>query len=401
MLKSESLSVEWRAIETVRPYPGNPRIIPETAIDKVAASIREFGWRQPIVVDEGGEILVGHTRRLAAMRLGIAEVPVHVAVGLSDEQRRAYRLADNRTGEESRWDLKALGLELQGLGDAGFELALLGFDRPELISLEPRPEPAADPDDVPPAPIEPLTQLGDVWILGEHRIICGDSTSRETVDRLLAGDKPRLMVTDPPYGVEYDADWRNRVVRANGSKVQARAVGKVLNDDRDDWREAWALFPGSVAYVWHAGSHALEVAVSLQAAGFLIRTQIIWGKNQLVISRGHYHPQHEPCWYAVREGDTAGWTGGRKQSTLWSIAKPQKSETGHSTQKPVECMARPIRNNSRAGDLVYEPFSGSGTTIIACEQERRRCQAIELSPAYVDVAVRRWESFTGRTASRA
>ena len=349
MRASESLSVEWRAIEDVRPYAGNPRVIPETAVEKVAASISAFGWRQPIVVDELGEILVGHTRRLAALHLGIDQVPVHVAAGLTDEQKRAYRIADNRTGEESRWDVKGLGAELQGLSAVGFDLAVLGFDAPELIALAPRQTTGADADDVPEPPAEPVAQLGDIWILGEHRLACGDSTDAALVERLLDGDKPRLMVTDPPYGVEYDPSWRNRVVRSNGSKVQARAVGVVLNDHRADWREAWALFPGSVAYVWHAGTFAIEVAASLQAAGFLIRSQIVWGKNQLVISRGHYHPQHEPCWYAVRDGDTAGWQGGRKQSTLWSIAKPQKSETGHSTQKPVECMARPIRNNSRAG----------------------------------------------------
>lgn len=206
------------------------------------------------------------------------------------------------------------------------------------------------------------------------------------------------MVTDPPYGIEYDAEWRNNALRADGTPIAGRAVGKVLNDDQADWREAWALFPGEVAYVWHAVNKSNIVADSLLACGFDIRAQVIWAKNQLVIGRGHYHPKHEPCWYAVKKGGTGHWQGDRKQTTLWEINKPQKSETGHSTQKPIECMRRPIENNSQPGDAIYEPFSGSGTTIIAAEQTGRRCYAMELSPQYVDVAVRRWQQFTGKTA---
>jgi DNA modification methylase len=203
------------------------------------------------------------------------------------------------------------------------------------------------------------------------------------------------MVTDPPYGVEYDPSWREKA----GKGGKRLAKGRVLNDHRADWREAWALFPGDVAYVWHGALHAATVAESLEVAGFTIRCQIIWAKDRLVLSRGDYHWQHEPAWYAVRKSGKGHWAGDRKQTTLWSIEKPKKSETGHSTQKPVECMARPIRNNSSPGQAIYEPFSGSGTTIIACEQEGRACHAIELNPAYVDVAVTRWENFTGQTAT--
>ena len=231
-----------------------------------------------------------------------------------------------------------------------------------------------------------------------HRIICGDSTSADTVAALLGDVKPHLMVTDPPYGVEYDASFRNGIKRADGSIVGARAVGKVENDDCADWREAWALFPGDVAYVWHAGVHAGTVADSLIDCGMQIRSQIIWAKNQMAIGRGDYHWQHEPCWYTVRKGSKGHYDGGRKQTTLWQIDKPRKSETGHSTQKPVECMKRPIENNSSPGQAVYEPFSGSGTTIIAGEMTGRHIYAIELNPAYVDVAVKRWQDFTGEQA---
>ena len=222
--------------------------------------------------------------------------------------------------------------------------------------------------------------------------MCGDSTDAGTVSNALNGVVPHLMVTDPPYGVEYDPAWRNRAGLGNTQRV-----GKVENDDRADWREAWALFPGEVAYVWHGALHAAKVAESLEASGFQIRAQIIWAKDRLVMGRGHYHWQHEPCWYGVR--GTGHWAGDRKQTTLWQIAsKGQDADTVHGTQKPVECMRRPIENNSSPGQAIYEPFSGSGTTTIAAETTGRACHAIELNPAYVDVAIMRWQAFTGQRA---
>ena len=236
--------------------------------------------------------------------------------------------------------------------------------------------------------------MAKLTLKSTHRIACGSATDPVTVAAVLAGEEPHLMVTDPPYGVAYDPSWREEAGVAGGDY----AKGTVLNDDRADWREAWALFPGDVAYVWHAGLFAGVVGDSLIAARFKLRSQIVWDKGQLVLSRGDYHWQHEPCCYAVREGKTGHWAGDRKQVTVWQIDKPRKSETGHSTQKPVDCMRRPIENNSEVGDGVYEPFSGSGTTIIAAEMTGRRCYAIELNPAYVDVAVKRWQEFTGKTA---
>lgn len=226
----------------------------------------------------------------------------------------------------------------------------------------------------------------------KHRIICGDSTDADTVAKVLAGVEPHLMVTDPPYGVEYDPEWR---ARAGVNKSKSK-MGVVSNDERADWSEAWALFPGRIAYIWHGGLHAAVVAESIVKCGFAIRSQIIWAKDRFALSRGDYHWQHEPCWYAVR--DKGNWAGDRKQSTVWNIPARDDSGHGHSTQKPVECMKRPIENNSSPGQAVYEPFSGSGTTIIAGEMTGRHIYAIELSPAYVDVAVRRWEMFTGDSA---
>lgn len=233
---------------------------------------------------------------------------------------------------------------------------------------------------------------------GGHRLVCGDSTDADTVAKVLNGVKPHLMVTDPPYGVDYDPSWRDKA--AASGKLQRFGknvgVGLVENDHKADWSEAWALFPGDVAYVWHGDKMAHIVAESLIACDFEIRTQIIWAKHQFVIGRGHYHPHHEPCWYAVRKKGTGHWAGDRKQSTLWQIDKSIKSETGHSTQKPVECMKRPIENNSSPGQAVYEPFSGSGTTIIAGEMTGRAVHAIELNPVYVDVAALRWSAYVGK-----
>ena len=228
----------------------------------------------------------------------------------------------------------------------------------------------------------------------QHRIACGDATDADTVAKLLDGAKPALMVTDPPYGVEYDPGWRQRL----GVSMNREKMGKVLNDDRADWREAWALFPGDVAYVWHAGLFASTVQQSLEAVGFVCRSQIIWAKDRFALSRGDYHWQHEPCWYAVRKGSVGHWNGDRAQGTVWNIKAREDGGHGHGTQKPLECMRRPILNNSAPGQAVYEPFSGSGTTLIAAESSGRTCYAIELNPAYVDVAVIRWQTITGKSA---
>jgi len=240
-----------------------------------------------------------------------------------------------------------------------------------------------------------------VWILGDHRIGCGDSTSAADVELVLAGSQPHLMVTDPPYGVGYDPSWRARHGRGAGKL----ALGKVLNDDRADWRQAYALFPGDVAYVWYAAMHGEIVATGLAACGLLLRAQIVWAKQHFALSRGDYHWKHECCWYAVREGTSSNWQGDRTQTTLWECSnnnpfgnRQREHSWGHGTQKPVECMRRPVVNNSRPGEAVYDPFLGSGTSVIAAEMTGRVCYGLELNPAYVDVIVRRWQAFTGRTA---
>ncbi len=398
-------------IETIKttaliPYARNSRSHSESQVAQIAGSIREFGFTNPVLIDADNGIIAGHGRVMAAGVLGLASVPCIRLAHLTDTQKRAYIIADNKLALNAGWDDEMLALELGELSDLDFDMDLIGFSEEELAGLlAETTEGETDPDDIPEPPVDPVTVLGDVWILGKHRIACGDCTDQGTVDKALNGVQPHLMVTDPPYGVEYDANWRNGSVDSETGKVTGkvgsggRAVGKVLNDDRADWRDAWALFPGEIAYVWHApGENQAEVMESLKACDFKIRNHIIWAKQHLVIGRGHYHHQHEPCWYAVRKGGTGHWAGDRKQTTLWKIDKPQKSETGHSTQKPVECMKRPIENNSSPGQAVYEPFSGSGTTIIAGEMTGRCVHAIELNPAYVDVAVTRWQAFSGKQA---
>ena len=380
------------------PYARNARTHSEAQVAQIAGSIRDFGFTNPVLIDAADGIIAGHGRVMAARALGLSEVPCIRLGHLTETQRRAYVLVDNRIALNSGWDADMLALEVDSLIVDDFDLSLLGFDDAELAALLNQPtDGLTDPDEAPEPPAVPVAAPGDVWLLGNHRLACGSCTDAHTVEALLAGTLPHLMVTDPPYGVEYDSKWREDVMPEKNTPNGAR--GKVSNDDRADWRDAWALFPGDVAYVWSSDRCAHIVANSLVASALEIRAQIVWAKSQHVISRGHYHPQHEPCWYAVRKGATGHWTGDRKQSTLWQIPKPQKSETGHSTQKPIECMKRPIENNSAPGDAVYEPFSGSGTTIIAAEMTGRRCYAVELNPAYVDVAVRRWQDFTGREAT--
>ncbi|MEZ5726337.1 MAG: site-specific DNA-methyltransferase [Paracoccaceae bacterium] len=391
--------IEFWPIERLRPYARNAKMHEPDQVARIAASMARFGWTVPCMVGDDGELIAGHGRVLAATELGLAEVPVIRLGHLDEAERRAYRIADNKLTELGDWDEALLRGEVAGLLADDFDLSLLGFAEDELEALLQDPELGEDgaaegEDDVPEPPADPVSVPGDLWQLGPHRLICGDSTSADVVSKLLSDVRPLLMVTDPPYGVEYDPAWRN----ATGA-AKTKRTGKVLNDDRADWREAWALFPGDVAYVWHGALHATTVADSLIAAGFDIRSQIIWAKDRLVLSRGDYHWQHEPCWYAVRKRGKGHWAGDRKQTTLWQIAnRDQDAETVHGTQKPVECMRRPILNNSSPGQAVYEPFMGSGTTLIAAETTGRVCYGIELNPAYVDVAIARWQNLTGQAA---
>jgi DNA modification methylase len=390
----DRLRLEIWPVGRLIPSARNARTHNDVQIAEIAGSIQAFGFSNPILIGADGDIIAGHGRLAAARRLGLTEVPVIILSGLTELQRRQLMLADNRIALNAGWDLEMLNLELTDLSVLGADLEALGFTAEELAkALNPAGSTGlTGEDEVPELPEKAGTAVGDIWLAGSHRIGCGDSTDAAAVAALLGGLAPELMVTDPPYGVEYDPAWRHRL----GVNHSARR-GKVRNDDTADWGAAWALFPGNIAYVWHGALHATTVADSLVRQGFSIRAQIIWAKERLVMSRGDYHWQHEPCWYAVRS--KGHWTGDRKQTTLWNIASGgQDSETTHSTQKPVECMRRPIQNNSNPGQAVYDPFLGSGTTLIAAETTGRVCLGMELEPRYVDVAVRRWQAFTGKMA---
>ena len=397
-------------IESLVPYSGNARTHSDRQVEVIANLMLRFGITAPVLRDGDGTIIAGHARVRAALlnrargheRFGM--LPVITACGWSEDEKRAYAIADNQSALLAGWNFGMLASEVQALAGAGFDTASLGFSESDLRRMTGYADGLTAPDAAP-ALTDAVSRSGDLWLLDRHRVLCGDATKGADVQKLLAASKPSLMVTDPPYGVDYDPAWR----RAAGVSASAR-VGKVPNDDRADWREAWALFPGDVAYVWHAGRFAADVQRSLAVAGFDIRAQIMWRKPHFAIGRGDYHWQHEPCWYAVRNDQKSRWSGDRKQSTVWDIAgvaakgadiETENAASVHGTQKPVECMRRPMENNSHAGDIVYDPFLGSGTTLIAAEQCERICFGLEIDPRYADVIVRRWQDFTGKPANLA
>jgi DNA modification methylase len=387
--------IEMVAAGKLACHPDNPR---RGDVDSIRESISANGFYGALVVQRStGHILAGNHRFMAAQAEGLEKFPV-IYVDVDDEEAKYILVVDNRSSDKAENDHEVLAAILQGLKSNEQGLSGTGYSDADLAGLLAAVmddgEALDGEDDIPETPEEPVTCPGDLWILGNHRLICGDATVATDVERLLGTVKPLLMVTDPPYGVDYDPSWRNQA-----GATATKRVGKVLNDDRADWHEAWALFPGDVAYVWHGALHAATVAESLEEAGFKVRSQIIWAKERLVLSRGDYHWQHEPCWYAVKKTGKGHWAGDRKQTTLWQISsRDQDSVTVHGTQKPVECMRRPILNNSSPGQAIYEPFMGSGTTLIAAESTGRVCYGSELSPAYVDVAILRWQNITGEKA---
>jgi len=404
--------VEIWPLENVKPYEKNPRTHPQSQIDLIAASMRDDGVTAPILVDEDGVIIYGHGRRLASLQNGFTHYPVIVARGWTEERKKAVRLKDNSYAVLSSWDLDLLKHEIVDLKLGGYDIPTLGFPEIQLrqVGVVIGTEGQSDPEEAPEPPAKPVSKRGDVWVLGDHRLLCGDSTSAPDVAICLNGAEPHLMVTDPPYGVQYDPAWRaepGKLGAADGSFLSTKGVrkGAVSNDARADWFETYELFPGSVAYVWHGALFSSVVEASLHESDFQTRAQIVWAKQHAPISRGDYHWRHECCWYMVRKGKTGRWNADRKQNTVWDIAnmnafggQQEDMKTDHGTQKPIECMKRPIENNSKAGDCVYEPFSGSGTTVIACELTKRKALAIEISESYCDVAVMRWQSFTGKEA---
>jgi DNA modification methylase len=393
------VTITERHISDYRPDPANARTHTSRNVDVIEDSLHAVGAGRSLVADECDNILAGNATIDAAAAAGLTKVIevetdgaaliVHKRRNLDATQKIQLALADNRAAELATWDEEQLR-KLQAEAPELLEPLFTDHELRVLLSGVPL-HGATDPDEIPAARHTDIA-AGDMFALGRHLLLCGNCTVADDVARLLGDVVPFQMVTDQPYGVGYDAAWRARA----GVNRSTKKLGAVTNDDTADWRAAWALFPGDVAYVWHAGLKASLVEASLVASGFELRSQIIWAKDRLVLSRGDYHWQHEPCWYAVRKGAAGGRTSDRTQATLWSIPSREDSGHGHSTQKPVECMARPMRNHD--APTVYDPFCGSGTTLIAAEELGRTCYAIEIEPSYCQIAIDRWEAFTGQTA---
>jgi len=416
------LTIEQVPIDQLRPDPANPRRISDEELDSLERSLRQFGFVQPVLARrEDWTVIGGHQRLLAARRLGLATVPV-TWLDLSIEQAHLLNLALNRIS--GSWDdalLARLLADLQSSPD--IDLSLSGFGEDEikdlLRSLETREKreqvESFDLDEaLAEATRTPRAKLGDLWLLGDHRLACGDSTNPEAVARLLGGAEPRLLATDPPYGVSLDGSWRDGVYNALGpaERTYMRQKGArnttMSGDTRVDWSEAFELVPSlAVGYIWHAGVHAAEVAEGLERIGFEIVSQVIWDKGLFAMGRSWYHWSHEPCWVVRRKGAKVRFLGERNQATIWHAPSPKMIMAGsneprldHPTQKPLVLFETPIRNHLRAGEALYEPFSGSGTALIAAERTGTRCYAMEIDAVYVDVALARWERFSGSVAER-
>lgn len=396
------MKVELIDIGRVIPYARNPRRN-EQAIAKVAASIKEYGFRQPIVVDEEMVIIAGHTRLQAAQQLGLTKVPVHTATGLTATQVKAYRLADNRTAQEAEWDDELLGLELGELAEQGFDLDLTGFDGDELEKLLAEIDEGGltDDDDVPEAPETPVSKPGDVWVLGNHRVICGDSTDTAVLDTLLDGQLVDMVFTDPPYNVNY-GDTAKDKIRAKGG---AKAGRKIMNDNLGNEFEAFLMdacdnmlrVTKGALYICMSSSELDTLQSAFRSSGGKWSTFIIWAKNTFTLGRSDYQRQYEPILYGWKEGNDHYWCGARDQGDVWFFNKPQKNDL-HPTMKPVELVCQAVKNSSKSKDIVLDSFGGSGSTLIACEKLGRYARLIELDPAYCDVIVKRWEEFTGKSA---
>jgi DNA modification methylase len=425
------MDVKLVSIDDIKPYKGNPRQN-DQAVEAVAASLREFGFRQPIVVDEAGVIIVGHTRWKAAKKLGLAKVPVHVATDLSAEQTKAYRIADNQTATLAEWDFDLLPIELKDLQGADYDLSLLGFDAEELAKLLDGgvQEGLTDPDEVPAPPDEAITRPGDLWILGNHRLLCGDSGKAEAVDRLLDGAPVHLVNTDPPYNVGV-ASRSNNAIAASGDRPigqqgmdiairkgehkvdkKLRAKDRALVNDFISDEEfarllrAWfgniqrMLEPGRAFYIWGGYSNIWNYPNALKECGLYFSQMIIWDKMHPVLTRKDFLGAHEWAFYGWREGAAHKFFGPPNVPDLWHIKKDNPKDYLHLTQKPVELAVRALQYSSLAGENVLDLFGGSGSTLIAAEQTGRKAFLMEIDPLYADVIVQRWEKFTGKKAER-
>jgi DNA modification methylase len=431
---SQSLTVELRDIHSIKPYERNPRIN-DDAVAAVASSLREFGFRQPIVVDSDGTIIAGHTRYKAALQLGLTKVPVHVAIDLTPEQVRAYRIADNKTGEIAEWDLNILPIELAELKTAEFDMSTLAFTDKELTKLLNIniSHGNTEPDYVPEPPDKPITQKGDIWILGNHRLMCGDSAKRDDLDRLINNSKIQLVNTDPPYNVKVEPRSNNAIAigKHTGTMTHHQAFDLAIKPDKprrttkkmrakdrplandfisdaefDKLLDAWfgnivrVLEPGRTAYIWGGYANVSNYPPFLKKHGLHFSQILVWNKLHPVLTRKDFMGATEMCFYCWKEGAGHYFFGPNNIPDLWEVKKIPSQNTIHLTEKPVELAVRAIQYSSRPGENVLEIFGGSGSTLIACEQTGRNCFVMEIDQLYCDIIVKRWEEFTGKKAER-
>lgn len=402
--------VEQWPIEKLVPYAKNSRTHSEEQVAQIAASIKEWGFTTAVLVDESGSIIAGHGRVMAARKLGLASLPVMVAAGWTDAQKRAYVIADNKLALNAGWDNELLALELGELGDAGFDLELTGFTDEEIKALMPVEvtEGLTDPDAAPAVQENPVTVPGDVWIMGKHRLMCGDSTDEAGAFLLLEGQQADMVFTDPPYGVSY-ADKNESLNKASkGSCIQTEIMNDHLQGDALGAfflaifsTMAAVMKPGCPFYVCAPqGGEQMMMMMMMMKAGIPMRHELIWVKNNHVLGRADYHYKHEPILYGWKDGAGHPWYGGRDKSSTWHVDKPMQSKL-HPTMKPVELVEIALENSSKRGDTVLDLFGGSGSTLIACEKTGRINRSMELDPKYCDVIVERWQAFTGQRAIHA
>ena len=391
------MQIQKLAIDKVVPYARNPRNN-QAGVAKVVASLQEFGWQQPIVVDKEFIVIAGHTRLLAAQQLGMAHVPILIADNLTPAQVKAYRLADNRTHEEAQWDNELLAIELDDLKALDFDVQLTGFNEEELQSfaaLADAVEEGLTEDEACPAlSEEPMCKVGDIWLLGRHRLLCGDSTRIDTIDNLMDGTLADMVFTDPPYNVDYEGytDDKLKIAHDNLSDEQ---FYQFLLDVFSALKIA--IKPTASVYVCHPSLYQREFQNALEANEFAVRTQLIWAKNHFAWGHGRYKFKHEPIFYCHQKGMSDAWYGDKSQSTLWHVDKPTANRL-HPTMKPVALIEKALENSSQTGQVVLDPFGGSGSTLIACEKTARVAYLMELEPKYCDVIIKRWQAFTGQQA---
>lgn len=394
--KSNNLQIVYRPIESLIPYARNSRTHSDAQVAQIAASIKEFGWTNPVLIDAEGGIIAGHGRVMAGRKLGIKEAPCIVLDNLTEAQRRAYVIADNKLALNAGWDIELLKVELGDLQALDFDLSLTGFDPSELGNLlAEKTEGLTDEDAVPETPARAVTVLGDIWVLGKHRVMCGDSTSVDAMQTLVQGQLVDMWLTDPPYNVAYEGKTKDAL--------------KIENDSMDDdqfrqfLRDACVtadtvMKPGAVFYIWHADSEGYNFRGACHDANWKVRQCLIWKKSTMVMGRQDYQWKHEPCLYGWKDGAGHLWAADRKQTTILEFDKPSRNGE-HPTMKPVALFEYQMLNNTKGGDIILDSFGGSGTTLLAAEKNGRHACLMELDPKYCDVIVKRWQDFTGKKAT--